>query len=203
MKTPSTTVTILRADLEAIIGFLEGFDFDDDHNAEYVREYLPRLRAAATAEDELKAIHDVIMCIGCVTEAPETDPYTLRAVKQMALRINILESKLKARRMRGVNIEVWKFEDGGDYKCQVSIAPCPHCMGHALIVTEIERSGYPPNEWPFAVKCATCGAHGPWGGDEYSAVKIWNKCLHVETIKSEWIKVECSGEAEDDDDVPF
>lgn len=153
----SATVTILRDDLEAIIGFLEGFDFDDDPNAELVREYLPRLRAALTTEREmkqwtvyalpddvllkaaraflrrvsgnpitedtaavchmrtalmwlqepinaelaavkaeLKAIHDVIMCIGCVTEAPETDTYTLRAVKQMALRINELEAKLRA-----------------------------------------------------------------------------------------------------------
>lgn len=91
----SPTVTILRDDLEAVIGFLEGFDFDDDPNAELVREYLPRLRAATDAHDELKAIHDVIMCIGCVTEAPASDTYTLRAVKQMAVRINELEDELR------------------------------------------------------------------------------------------------------------
>lgn len=92
----SATVTILRDDLEAVIGFLEGFDFDDDPNAELVREYLPRLRSATDAHDELKAIHDVIMCIGCVTEAPTSDTYTLRGVKQMAVRINTLEAKVLA-----------------------------------------------------------------------------------------------------------
>lgn len=46
----SATVTILRDDLEAVIGFLEGFDFDDDPNAELVREYLPRLRASLINE---------------------------------------------------------------------------------------------------------------------------------------------------------
>lgn len=47
------------------------------------------------AKAELAAIHAVTLCIGCVKEAPESDPYTLRAVKQMAIRINELEEKLR------------------------------------------------------------------------------------------------------------
>jgi hypothetical protein len=44
-----------------------------------------------TLRAELTAIHEVVMCIACVKDAPETDSYTLREVKRMALRIQEME----------------------------------------------------------------------------------------------------------------
>ena len=46
-----------------------------------------------TAHDELLQIHRVIMCIGEVESTTERDPYTLRAVKDMARRLLVLETE--------------------------------------------------------------------------------------------------------------
>lgn len=44
------------------------------------------------AIDELAEIHKIVMCIACVTGVDESDTYTVRAVKEMAMRINRLEA---------------------------------------------------------------------------------------------------------------
>src|SRR5690606_20541054 len=57
-------------------------------DAGFERGWNRRAALASDAQTVLKQIHDVVMCIGAVTEAPESDPYTLREVKRMALRLN-------------------------------------------------------------------------------------------------------------------
>lgn len=82
--------------------------------------------ANAKAErGELVEIHRVVMCIGRVKEAPESDTYTLRAVKQMAMRINESDEKLreadsKVKEQEERISELERILGGLDHACQLN-----------------------------------------------------------------------------------
>lgn len=63
----------------------------------------------------------------------------------------------------------------------LTIAACPHCASLELIASDVERDGYPPEQWPSAVFCGGCGARGSWAKDEEAAVRAWNRISGIDT----------------------
>jgi hypothetical protein len=85
----------------------------------------------------------------------------------------------------------------------VTLACCHFCGGDELVVSDVERDGYEPEEWPSAVMCGGCGAQGPWGTTEYRAVKAWNTASDVKTESlTDWTPMASSG-PQPDDGCPF
>lgn len=100
------------------------------------------------------------------------------------------------------SVGIWKREGGESFTRQVSLGPCPHCLGYELIVSDVEVQGMAPANYPQAVHCGGCGARGPWGNTEEGAVVAWNNTTGVRTdFHSEWEIVILSPET--DSDEPF
>jgi hypothetical protein len=98
--------------------------------------------------------------------------------------------------MRRVN-GAWQFKT-------VNLSCCIFCQGDELIVSEVERDGYEPEDWQSAVHCGGCGARGPWGGSEQLAVEKWNQACGIETISvTGWISPPPVDPLLDDGDIPF
>jgi hypothetical protein len=98
-------------------------------------------------------------------------------------------------------LRIYKYEGDKLYSREGNIGRCPHCNGFELIVSEVERQGYPPEQFPSAVHCGDCGASGPWGDTEESALAAWNRTARVHTgFTTAWQRVLTS---EPSDDLPF
>ena len=86
-------------------------------------------------------------------------------------------------------IEVWKIEGDETFTCDMSLGPCPHCLGYELSIVDVRRQGVPSKDWWSAVYCDTCGARGPTGGPDGAnktsaekAVEHWNNTMGVLTV---------------------
>ena len=102
-------------------------------------------------------------------------------------------------------LDVLQRIDGAMCRKSVSVACCPFCRSdQELIVSDVERDGYAPAYWPSAVQCGGCGASGPWGDTEESAVKKWNQATGVETVcLSDWTAIPPLDPAANLDEFPF
>ena len=89
------------------------------------------------------------------------------------------------------------------HKKTVTLSCCHFCDSDELVVSDVERDGCDPEEWPSAVMCGSCGTSGPWGTTEYRAVEAWNTGSDVKTDSlTDWTPMASSG-LQPDDGCPF
>lgn len=101
------------------------------------------------------------------------------------------------------SIGIWKTEHGETFACEISIGPCPHCLGYELVVSDVAVQGRASDEYPLAVHCGECGARGPWGRTDEEAVRRWNNAMNVKTeARTEWQLIPRT-EGGVSDDEPF
>ena len=94
--------------------------------------------------------------------------------------------------------EIMQCASGVWHKKTVTLSCCLFCDSDELVVSDVERDGYEPEEWPSAVKCGDCGASGPWGATEYRAVEAWNAAGHIKTESvTEWQPMASNGTTPD------
>lgn len=85
-------------------------------------------------------------------------------------------------RSASVGYDVLKTGDCWFAYLTLTLGACPHChSAESLVVSDVERKHLPPEKWPSQVCCGTCGATGPWGNDEETAVRKWNRATGTET----------------------
>jgi hypothetical protein len=101
-------------------------------------------------------------------------------------------------------IDIWKTVDGESYTKNVTLASCPLCHGHELIVSDVEVQGRKPEDYPNAVHCGGCGARGSWSKTEEGAVVAWNNASEVDTASfTDWRHVPHVTIDDGDSDIPF
>jgi hypothetical protein len=99
--------------------------------------------------------------------------------------------------------EIVRHSAGNWQKKTVALCSCLFCDGGELIVSDVERDGYKPEDWPSAVFCGGCGARGPWRATEELAVEAWNGAKGVKSVSiTEWISMP-QADASAGGDFPF
>lgn len=101
-------------------------------------------------------------------------------------------------------IDIWKTESGEYFTKNVTLARCPMCHSHELIVSDVMVQGRDPEDYPNAVHCGGCGARGPWSKTEEDAVVAWNNASELETVSiTDWRHVPHATIDDGDSDIPF